>query len=205
MCHFVMNDDTSPSPLGGTDGSPRPNVLVACSGSVATIKIPEITSLLSRTCNVRLVTTASAQHFFSVQEIAKDVHVYTDDDEWVAWKNIGDPVVHIELRKWADVMLVAPASANTLAKIANGLSDNLLTCVVRAWEFSKPLIICPAMNTFMWDNPFTARHLDTIKSLSPTVEVIDPVVKTLACGDTGQGALAAVPDIVARTCARAAR
>ncbi len=54
---------------------------------------------------------------------------------------MGDPVLHIELRRWADVLLVAPLSANTLAKMANGLADNLLTCVVRAWDFSKPLLV----------------------------------------------------------------
>lgn len=179
-----------------------PNVLVACSGSVAAIKIPEITSSLAAKCNVRLVTTVSAKHFFNMETLSKEVHIYTDEEEWDAWKGIGDPVVHIELRKWADVMLIAPASANTLAKIANGLSDNLLTCIVRAWDFSKPLIICPAMNTFMWDNPFTARHLETIRGIAPSVEVIEPVVKTLACGDTGKGALAAVQDIVTRTLAQ---
>ena len=54
---------------------------------------------------------------------------------------MGDPVLHIELRRWADVLLLAPLSANTLAKAASGLCDNLLTCVVRAWDFDKPLLV----------------------------------------------------------------
>lgn len=64
-----------------------------------------------------------------------------DEDEWHAWKAIGDPVLHIDLRRWADLMVIAPLSANTLAKLAGGLCDNLLTCVVRAWDFDKPLLV----------------------------------------------------------------
>ena len=71
----------------------------------------------------------------------------------------GDPVLHIELRKWADLLIVAPLDANTLAKFALGLSDNCLTCVFRAWDFAKPVILAPAMNTFMWESPVTLRHL----------------------------------------------
>lgn len=63
--------------------------------------------------------------------------VLTDDHEWSSWSQRGDPVLHIELRKWADICLIAPLSANTLAKIANGLADNLLTSTLRAWDFSK--------------------------------------------------------------------
>ena len=64
-----------------------------------------------------------------------------DEDEWRQWGQVGDPVVHIELRRWADAFVVAPLSANTLAKVAGGLCDNLLTCVVRAWDFAKPLLV----------------------------------------------------------------
>ncbi|KAL8537684.1 hypothetical protein ACS0TY_012718 [Phlomoides rotata] len=101
---------------------------------------------------------------------------------------MGDNVFHIELRKWADIMVIAPLSANTLAKIAGGLCDNLLTCIVRAWDYSKPLFIAPAMNTLMWDNPFTERHLVVLDDLG--MSLIPPVKKRLACGDYGNGAMA---------------
>jgi phosphopantothenoylcysteine decarboxylase len=95
--------------------------------------------------------------------------------------------------------VIAPLSANTLAKMANGLCDNLLvcrlhhplliyilqTCVVRAWDFKKPLIVAPAMNTLMWDHPFTEKHLKELTSLG--VIVISPIEKLLACGDKGKG------------------
>ena len=64
-----------------------------------------------------------------------------DEDDWRSWKAVGDEVLHIELRRWADVLVVAPLSANTLAKVACGLCDNLLTCVVRAWDWQKPLLV----------------------------------------------------------------
>jgi phosphopantothenoylcysteine decarboxylase len=92
------------------------------------------------------------------------------------------------------VFLIAPLSANSLAKIANGLCDNLLTCVVRAWDFRKPLLVAPAMNTYMWESPFTEQHLGACRKLG--VKVIAPVEKRLACGDVGNGGMAA-PDVVA--------
>ena len=125
--------------------------------------------------------------------------VYTDDTEWREWRKVGDPVTHIELRKWADALVVAPLSANTLAKMANGLCDTLLTCVWRAWDFadaSKSVFVAPAMNTAMWNSPFTAKHLAELAAF-PNVHVIDPVEKTLACGDVGVGAMAS-PETVAR-------
>lgn len=73
-------------------------------------------------------------------------------------------------------------------QIAGGLCDNLLTCVVRAWDYSKPLFVAPAMNTFMWSNPFTERHLMSIDELG--ISLIPPVTKRLACGDYGNGAMA---------------
>jgi phosphopantothenoylcysteine decarboxylase len=75
-----------------------------------------------------------------------------------------------------------------VGQIAGGLCDNLLTCVVRAWDYGKPIYVAPAMNTFMWDSPFTRRHLDFVAELG--VSVIPPVTKRLACGDYGDGAMA---------------
>src|SRR6185369_6888844 len=87
-----------------------------------------------------------------------------DEDEWPG-RNDGqryersDQVLHIELRRWAEVFLIAPLDANTLAKLANGLCDNCLTCVWRAWDQARPLFLAPAMNTLMWQHPLTVRHL----------------------------------------------
>ncbi|CUG87242.1 flavoprotein, putative [Bodo saltans] len=148
------------------------------------------------------------------------VPVFTDEDEWLNWRHVGDDVLHIELRKNFDVALIAPLDANTLAKLAGGISDNLVTCVMRAWHVQgtncNPVVAAPAMNTLMWDHPLTAQHLHMLfggvdgvdnaagPSTSPSAHrlfsrcaLVEPVEKKLACGDIGKGAMGSVEDIVA--------
>jgi phosphopantothenoylcysteine decarboxylase len=134
------------------------------------------------------------------------------EDEWRQWQRLGDPVMHIDLRDWADVMVLAPLSAHTLAKITHGLCDDVLTSVVRAWDWGhglqrpgKPLVVAPAMNTAMWEHPLTSQQLTTLQSFWNVqregyigVEIVAPQVKTLACGEVGNGALADVKEIVDR-------
>ncbi|XP_071424925.1 phosphopantothenoylcysteine decarboxylase-like [Pithys albifrons albifrons] len=105
------------------------------------------------------------------------------------------PILHIELW-WADLMVVAPLDANTLAKVANGICDNLLTCVIHAWDLSKPLLFCPAMNTAMWEHPISAQQVEQLKGFGYTE--IPCVVKKLVCGDEGRGAMAEVRTILER-------
>uniref|UniRef100_A0A4X2KTU9 Phosphopantothenoylcysteine decarboxylase n=1 Tax=Vombatus ursinus TaxID=29139 RepID=A0A4X2KTU9_VOMUR len=112
------------------------------------------------------------------------------------WKFRSDPVLHIELRRWADLMVVAPLDANTLGKVASGICDNLLTCVIRAWDRAKPLLFCPAMNTAMWEHPITAQHVEQLKGFGYTE--VPCVAKKLACGDEGLGAMAEVWTIVGK-------
>ena len=111
-------------------------------------------------------------------------------------------IPHIELRKWADQLVIAPLSANTLAKLAHGMCDNLLTSVVRAWDRTKPIVIAPAMNTHMWDHPATTEHLAALQRWYPHLTIVDPVAKRLACGDDGLGALAPIDAIVAAVAPR---
>ncbi|XP_021285026.1 phosphopantothenoylcysteine decarboxylase-like [Herrania umbratica] len=166
----------------------KPRILLAASGSVAAIKFGNLCHCFSEWAEVKAVVTKASLHFIDRASIPRDVSVYTDEDEWSSWKIIGDNVLHIELRRWADIMVIAPLSANTLGKIAGGLCDNLLTCIVRAWDYSKPLFVAPSMNTFMWTNPFTEKHLMSIDELG--ISLIPPVTKRLACGDYGNGAMA---------------
>lgn len=105
------------------------------------------------------------------------------------------PVLHIELRKWADVLVIAPLSANTLAKMANGLCDNLLTNVVRAWDPTKPIIVAPAMNTEMWKGPFSLQHLNSLRKVYD-FNIVSPQIKILACGDVCTGAMAQIENII---------
>lgn len=166
----------------------KPRILLAASGSVAAIKFSNLCHCFSEWAEVKAVATKSSLHFIDKPSLPKNVALYTDEDEWSGWQRIGDSVLHIELRRWADIMVIAPLSANTLAKIAGGLCDNLLTCIVRAWDYSKPLFVAPAMNTFMWTNPFTERHLMALDEFG--ISLIPPVSKRLACGDYGNGAMA---------------
>ncbi|KAL5748261.1 hypothetical protein ACOSP7_025294 [Xanthoceras sorbifolium] len=184
---MAFSESAGAESMPGNSGTRKPRILLAASGSVAALKFGNLCHCFSEWAEVRAVATRSSLHFVDRAAIPKDVIFHTDEDEW-SWSKIGDSVLHIELRRWADIMVIAPLSANTLAKIAGGLCDNLLTCIVRAWDYSKPLFIAPAMNTFMWTNPFTERHLMTIDELGITL--IPPVTRRLACGDYGNGAMA---------------
>ncbi|XP_048375595.1 phosphopantothenoylcysteine decarboxylase isoform X2 [Sphaerodactylus townsendi] len=174
------------------------HVLVGVTGSVAALKLPLLVTELLKipAVEVRVVTTERAKHFYNPQELPVKVNLYDDAEEWQLWKGRTDPVLHIDLRRWADLMLVAPLDANTLAKMANGICDNLLTCTVRAWDLSKPLLFCPAMNTAMWNHPITARQIEQLKSFGYTE--IPCIVKKLVCGDEGLGAMAEVPTILGK-------
>lgn len=174
-----------------------PHVLIGCSASVAAIKIPDIISQLSgKDICTTLVVTEASKHFLDVEKIKNDfkIDVYTDQNEWDAWKNRGDPVLHIELSKKADLLVLAPLSANTMAKVSAGICDNLLTCIVRAWNVSKPVLFCPSMNTQMWNHPVTKHQVDMLVSWG--YSFIPPIIKTLMCGDHGIGAMAEVETIV---------
>lgn len=141
-----------------------------------------------------MVVTQSASNFFELDQIRTlGIPVFTDQEEWDQWEK-KKTVLHIDLRKWADILLIAPLSANTLGKIANGLSDNLLTCVVRAWDYNKPFFVAPAMNTMMFENPFTEKHYQVLRDFK--IEIIPTVVKKLACGDFGNGAMSEVDTLV---------
>ncbi|KAJ3144901.1 hypothetical protein HDU89_007704 [Geranomyces variabilis] len=175
--------------------SPRPRrIILAVTGSVASVKLPLLVDRMrdayKGAVELKIVTTRHAMHFYDPNNVG-GVQVLTDADEWNMWKFMSDPVLHIELRNWADAIVIAPLDANTLAKLACGLSDNLLTCILRAWDTAKPVIVCPAMNTVMWGHPFTRKHLGVCTG-ELGYAVIEPVVKTLACGDTGVGAMAEV-------------
>ena len=96
----------------------KPRVLLAASGSVAAIKFESLCRSFSEWADVRAVATKSSLHFVDRSSLPSGIALYTDDDEWSTWKKIGDEVLHIELRKWADILVIAPLSANTLAKVS---------------------------------------------------------------------------------------
>ncbi|KRX01755.1 Flavoprotein [Pseudocohnilembus persalinus] len=198
----------------------KKNLLLGVSGSVATIKLEQILNLLIKTgnYNIKVITTEKSKHFFDEIEIRnklkQQIQFYDDSQEWGHWKQKGDPVLHIDLRKWADIFVIAPLSANTMAKIANLQCDNLLTCVARAWDFKqtqnikkiefqnqnfhlkikKPFIVAPAMNTMMFEHPGTNEQIQKLENWG--IIVMETVEKRLACNDYGKGAMAEPETIV---------
>jgi phosphopantothenoylcysteine decarboxylase len=208
------------------------NVLLGVTGSVAAIKTPLLFEALRHDGHqVRVVATQASLYFFDPAELApldpqrprRNPDVVTlDEDEWPGRAEgrryrRDDAVLHIELRRWADVLVVAPLDANTLAKLAAGLCDNCLTCVWRAWDRARPVVLAPAMNTLMWQHPLTERHLRQVaadvaglavpegidldalpgwvNAACSHLRLVGPVSKRLACNDVGVGAMEEVADI----------
>jgi phosphopantothenoylcysteine decarboxylase len=183
------------------------NVILGVSGSVAAIYTPQLYGELVQAGHaVKIVATKAALYFFDSAVIEpidgqrNKTVVILDEDEWPGERyERGDPVLHIELRRWADVLLIAPCDANTLAKLALGITDNCLTCVYRAWDLARPIVLAPAMNTLMWEHPATARHLAQITAdLRGSLRIVAPISKQLACDDVGIGAMAERAEIVAK-------
>jgi phosphopantothenoylcysteine decarboxylase len=197
-------------------------VLLGVTGSVAALKTPELVqSLLAHNHDVKVIATQPSLYFFRKEELPSGI-LFTDADEWPGqetgrkWERT-DSVLHIDLRRWADLLMIAPVDANTLAKLATGISDNCLTSVWRAWDLQRPILLAPAMNTLMWEHPQTVLHLRSLSSLFSKkvpdmteadslvkwmnsqclpIRFVGPIEKALACGDVGQGAMASVSDIV---------
>ncbi|KAH8742184.1 flavoprotein [Cryptosporidium ryanae] len=177
--------------------SKKVNLLVGVTGSVAAIKVEEFLDTISDKCRnndilieLKVIVTKSSEHFFK----SKSYEIIKEEDEYELWKRVGDDVLHIFLRRWADIFIIIPLTANTLAKLSYGLCDNLLTNVARAWDFNKPILVCPAMNSCMWNHPITERQIEALKSFGYLI--INPVEKRLACGENGIGGLESIVNIV---------
>ena len=173
-------------------------ILLGVTGSVASTLIQKMITEFQKLGQVLVMPTKSSRYFFDESEIKSDI-LWTDEDEWPNDIYIKDQEVpHITLGDWADVMVIAPLTANTLTKMAVGIADNLLTCTYYAWPKDKPVVIAPAMNTRMMDNPKTIRHINELLDIAQTPTrhfVVSPITKKLACGTTGGGAMADIKDI----------
>ena len=218
---------SSSSPLVAADHvhDGKYHLLLAASGSVATIKIPNIVKALSDhpRLSIRILLTKSAEKFLigqsseqppfeKLMEVPNVDAIYLDEDEWDKSWTRGGGILHIELRRWTHLLVIAPLSANTMAKMTAGIADNLLLSVVRAWDTTgeiegskeaKRIVVAPAMNTAMWKHPITKKQLEifedewgVIGNDRGWIEVLRPVEKELACGDVGSGAMREWSEIV---------
>ena len=165
------------------------NILIGITGGIAAYKICTLIRLFKKSgANVRVVLTPNALNFvtkLTLQTLSNN-EVYVDNFDVDNFKP-----EHISLCDEADICVVAPATANTISKIANGICDNLLTSTVCA--FSKPILLAPAMNTNMWKNSFVQENMKKLKKAG--CHIVDPGIGFLACGTSGEGRMAEVEDI----------
>ena len=169
------------------------NILLAVTGSISAYKTADLTSQLTKLGHqVKVLMTPVATAFITpltLQVLSKQavlVEVMTEEDP--------KQIQHIDLGKEADLFLVAPASANTIAKLAHGFADNIVTSTALALPSEVKKFLAPAMNTKMLNHPATQNNIETLKDYG--YQIIPPREALLACGDQGSGALASIETIL---------
>ena len=167
------------------------NIVLGVTGGIAAYKTPELVRRLRDIgADVRVVLTTNAARFVSPLALAAVSNHGVITDQWGDAAHGG--VDHIELARWADLLLVAPATANVLAKLAVGIADDALTTYALAHRTA--VAVAPAMNTHMLAHPTVAQNIATLRARG--VEIIEPVNGLLACGDEGAGKMPDVPVLV---------
>ncbi|MCX0384305.1 bifunctional phosphopantothenoylcysteine decarboxylase/phosphopantothenate--cysteine ligase CoaBC [Clostridium perfringens] len=159
-------------------------VVVGVSGGVAVYKALDVISRLrKKDVEVHVIMTKSATEFvtpLSFQSLSQNMVITDMFAEPKAWE-----IQHISLAKKADLMLIVPATANIIGKVANGIADDMLSTTIMATK--APVVFCPAMNTNMYENPIVQRNISLLKEFG--YEFIEPASGRLACGDEGKGKL----------------
>ncbi|AUW96537.1 phosphopantothenoylcysteine decarboxylase [Streptococcus pluranimalium] len=168
-------------------------ILLAVSGSISAYKAADLTSQLEKLgYKIHVLMTEAARDFITpltLQVLSKNpVHLDVMEEK------IANRINHIDLGKEADLFILAPASANTIAQLANGMANNMVTATALALPTSTPKLFAPAMNTKMYDHPATQANMERLKSYG--YREIEPKSAVLACGDIGRGALADLDIII---------
>lgn len=161
------------------------HILIGISGSISAFKIAHLASLLKQAgAETRVIMTKNACHFIDpiVFDTLTGNRTVLDDFD----RSNDSPVSHIDLPKWADVFLIAPASADLIGKAANGIADDMLTSAIAA-AYSCPILLSPSMNVHMYENPVLQENLEKLRKRGFTV--VEPNSGFEACGDTGKGRL----------------
>ena len=170
-------------------------IILGVTGSIAAHKAADLASLLTKAkCDVRVVMTADAQHFITplpFKTLTRNPVVTSLYDEDEGWKP-----THIELADAADLLVIAPATANVIAKLAQGIADDALTCIALALNPKAKILIAPAMNGKMWQHAATQANVKILKSRG--VEFIGPDEGMLSCGYEGIGRIWPVEKISER-------
>ena len=160
------------------------NILLGVTGGIAAYKSCELCSTaIKRDHQVKVIQTPNSTRFVGSLSFegltGQSVIIDTFDSA----------MDHIQWAKWADIVIVAPLTANMMAKITNGMCDDLLSTTVCATPLNTPVLLCPAMNTHMWMSPLTQRNLGILEE-TKRFSFAMPISKRLACGDIGIGGLA---------------
>jgi len=171
------------------------NIVLGVTGSIAAYKAADLTSQLTRQgCDVHVIMTADALRFITplaFKTLSRHPVVTDLYDEEEGWKP-----THIKLADEADLLLIAPATANTVAKLAFGIADDALSCVALALNPKARLLLAPAMNGKMWLHAATQQNVATLKSRG--AELIGPEEGLLSCGYEGLGRLWPVEKVAQR-------
>lgn len=164
------------------------NILLGVCGSIASYRACELVRYLQKKgSNVRVVMTPQATEFVSKMTF----QALTGDKVFTNWNDGETGLEHITVGRWADCFVIAPATANTIAKIRFGIADDFLTSVALA--YGKPIVLAPAMNTKMFENPATLENIRTLKERG--YRFVEPKEGMLACGEEGAGKIADIEDI----------
>ena len=167
-------------------------VLLCVSGGIAAYKSVELaSSLIAAGTFVKTVMTSSAGKLVGAKsfEAVTNAPVYTD-----LWElGVPESIKHISLVEWADIIVVAPATANIIGKFANGICDDLLSTILCVC-WSKPILLAPAMNVEMWNNPSVQRNINILKTMG--CEIVGPGKGRLACGIIAEGRMSEPEEVI---------
>lgn len=167
-------------------------ILLGIGGGIAAYKTPDLVrKLRAAGHHVRCILTSAGSHLVAPAALAAVSNERVHDSLWTD----DGSMPHIDLARWAELVLIAPATADLLARTALGLADDLLTTTVLAVEDDRPLWFAPAMNAVMWNKSVVQSHVATLRQRG--ARIMDPVPGELACGEIGLGAMADAAEIVA--------
>jgi phosphopantothenoylcysteine decarboxylase/phosphopantothenate--cysteine ligase len=168
----------------------KTHVLFQLSGSIAAYKACHVISRLTQAgCDVQTAATDAALRFVGPATLEGLTGRPVATDTFAE----GSQMDHIRLVRWADLIVLCPASANTINRLAAGIADDLVGTMFLAHDFTKPYVVVPAMNTSMYDHPATAASLETLRGWG--IEILEPDAGALACGEIGPGRLTD-PDVI---------
>jgi len=177
------------------------NIVIGITGGIACYKVVGlIKELRKKGANVHIIMTEAATHFVDIKDFEKasgnevQTTLFHPKINYIEYIKKNKPIKHISLADIADLFLICPATANVIGKIANGISDDLLTTSITATI--APVLICPAMNVKMWKNPITQENVKKLRKLN--YHFVEPEYGELACGYKGVGRLAKLNKIIDR-------